>query len=62
MSAAAIIIIYACMLAFDLAVLAGTAYLITEKNWSAWWMLLAVFMCLGSNPKTMVIAWNGGAA
>lgn len=27
---------------YNLAILAGTVYLIVEYNWSAWWMLLAV--------------------
>lgn len=62
MSAAALIIIYACMLAFDLSVLAGTVYLIADRGWSAWWMLFAVFVCAGSNPRRMIATWKGGAA
>lgn len=57
MSTTAFILIYGLMLAFDLAVLAGTAFLIAERGWSAWWMALAVLMCFGSNPgKLMQIA------
>jgi hypothetical protein len=57
MSAGAFILIYGLMLAFDLATLAGTAFLIAERGWSAWWMALAVLMCLGSYPgKLMQIA------
>ena len=62
MSAAAFIIIYACMLVFDLSVLAGTVYLIADRGWSAWWMLFAVFVCEGSNPRRMIATWKGGAA
>ena len=57
MSAGAFILIYGMMLAFDLAVLAGTAFLIAERNWSAWWMVFAFVMCIGSYPgKLMQIA------
>lgn len=60
MSASAFILIYGLMLAFDLAVLAGTAFLIAERGWSAWWMALAFVMCLGSYPgKLMQIAEGG---
>jgi hypothetical protein len=41
-----IALMYATMLAFDFAVLAGTAYLI-ERGWSAWWMLLALLIVAG---------------
>jgi hypothetical protein len=58
MSAVPLILIYACMVVFDFAVLSGTAYLIAERGWSAWWMLLALVMCLGSNPKNMINAWH----
>ena len=57
MSTGAFILIYGMMLAFDLAVLAGTAFLISERGWSAWWMAFAFLMCLGSYPgKLMQIA------
>ena len=62
MSPIAFIIIYACMLAFDLAVLAGTVYLIADLGWSAWWMLLAIFVCEGSSPRRLIATWKGGAA
>ena len=62
MSTAALIVAYGLMLAFDLSVLAGTAYLIAERNWSAWWMVLAILLCAGSNPRTLIATWNGCAA
>lgn len=57
MNAAALIGIYVGMLVFDAAVLAGTVYLIGWKEWSPWWMVLAVFMCAGSNPRRLIAAW-----
>ena len=44
------------MLLFDLAVLAGTAFLIADRGWSAWWMLFAFLMCAGSNPRYLIRA------
>ncbi len=62
MNTGALILIYGLMLAFDLAVLAGTAFLIAERGWSAWWMALAFLMCLGSYPgKLMQIAATTGS-
>jgi hypothetical protein len=61
MSTGAFILVYGLMLAFDLAVLAGAAFLIAERGWSGWWMALAVLMCLGSNPKYLIGAWKGVA-
>lgn len=62
MNTGALILIYGMMLAFDLAVLAGTAFLIAERGWSAWWMALAFLMCLGSYPgRLMKIAAGDGA-
>jgi hypothetical protein len=62
MNTGALILIYGMMLAFDLAVLAGTAFLIAERGWSAWWMALAFVMCLGSYPgRLMKIAAGDGA-
>jgi hypothetical protein len=58
MSTAAFVLIYGLMLAFDLAVLAGTAYFIAERDWSAWWMALAFLMCIGSNPRYLIGAWK----
>ena len=54
------IAIYACMLAFDLGVLAGTAYLISERGWSGWWMLFAILVCAGSNPRPMINDMKAG--
>ena len=54
MSASAFILVYGLMLAFDLAILAGTAFLITERDWSSWWMALAYVMCVGSYPGKLI--------
>ena len=54
-----LIAIYAVMALFDISVLAGAAWLIAERNWSAWWMLFAAFMCAGSNPKNLIRVWRG---
>ena len=45
---------YIAMLVFDAAVLAGFIYLIVEKNWSPWWFALALFIMMGSLPKTFL--------
>jgi len=58
MSALGLITIYIGMLLFDAAVLAGAAFLIAERDWSAWWMLAAFFICAGSNPKGIITAWR----
>jgi hypothetical protein len=55
----ALILIYALMIVFDAFVLGGCVYLIVAHNWSAWWMLLAVLMAGGSNPKRLILAVNG---
>jgi threonine/homoserine/homoserine lactone efflux protein len=57
-----ILLIYTGMLIFDFLVLAGACYLISERGWSAWWMVLAVVICTGSNPKSILTAWRVGAA
>jgi hypothetical protein len=54
-----LIAIYFLMVVFDLSVLAGTVWLIAERDWSTWWMLFATFMCAGSNPKNMIRVWRG---
>jgi hypothetical protein len=46
-----LLIAYIAMLAFDLAVMAGTAYLVANRDWSVWWFLFALLVCAGSNPK-----------
>ena len=57
MSSIALITIYGLMLVFDAFILAGTAFLVSERGWSAWWFVLAVVMCAGSYPgKIMQIA------
>jgi hypothetical protein len=62
MNAVALVLIYVGMLAFDAAVLGGTAYLVVKHGWSAWWMALAVLMAMGSNPRTVVVALKCGGA
>jgi len=62
MNPIAIIILYALMLAFDLSVLAGAAYLVAREGWSAWWFLPAVIICTGSNPRRLILAAQGVAA
>ena len=47
------LIAYIAMLAFDLAVMAGTAYLVAERDWSAWWFLFAMFVCCGASPNLL---------
>jgi hypothetical protein len=59
MNPIAVIILYALMLAFDLSVLAGTVYLVAHEGWSAWWFLVAVFICAGSTPRPLVAAAQG---
>ena len=54
-----LIIIYGLMLAFDLSVLVGTAYLVEDKGWSSWWFLVAFFICAGSNPRRLILAAQG---
>jgi hypothetical protein len=46
-----LLIAYLAMLAFDLVVMGGTAYLVAEYEWSAWWFLFALLVCCGSNPN-----------
>jgi len=58
----ALIVIYALMLAFDLSVLAGTVYMIAREGWSAWWLLAAVLICAGSNPRRLILAAQGMSA
>ena len=29
---------------YNLTILGGTAYLVSEKNWSGWWFLLATLL------------------
>lgn len=62
MSTLGFITVYGLMLLFDAFVLAGTAFLIAERGWSAWWMAMAFLMCLGSYPgKLMKIAQGCGS-
>jgi hypothetical protein len=42
-----IVIMYVFMLAFDLAVLGGTTWLIVEHQWSKWWLAFAALLCTG---------------
>lgn len=49
-------LIYIGMLAFDLAVVGGAAYLIEAHGWSLWTMVLALILATGSNPKQVLAA------
>lgn len=44
-------VIYFMMSVFDLVVLGAFLWLISEKGWDPWWMLLAVTIIGRSNPK-----------
>lgn len=55
-------LIYWGMVVFDLAVLAGSVWLIGWHDWSGWWMLLAVLICAGSNPKYLIATATGNSA
>ncbi len=46
--------LYAAMAIFDLAVLAGTVWLVGWHQWDPWWMLLAMLIIAGSNPKELI--------
>lgn len=59
MNAIVLLLIYLCMAVFDSFVLAGTAYLVGWCGWSAWWFVLAFLMCAGSNPRKLILAWQG---
>lgn len=61
MNTGAFILIYGMRLSFDLAVLAGTAFLIADRGWSAWWMVFAFVMCLGSYPGRLMQIARGQA-
>lgn len=47
-------IIYTVMSIFDFGIVAGCAYLIDQRGWSAWWMILAVVIICGSNPTNIL--------
>lgn len=47
-------IIYIAMSLFDLAIIAGTVYLIDQRGWSAWMLLLMMLIIAGSNPTKFV--------
>lgn len=59
MNPIALILIYAVMIIFDGGILAGTVWLIVEKDWSAWWLLAAVIIMSGSNPRRLILASQG---
>jgi hypothetical protein len=47
-------LIYIAMLVFDSAMVSGAIWLVITRDWSAWWILAAVFFCFGSNPKYLI--------
>lgn len=59
MNAIAVIALYSLMAIFDCAVLAGTVWLICERDWSAWWFLLAIMLMSGSSPRKIILASQG---
>jgi hypothetical protein len=60
MSETTIVILYATMMAFDLSVLAGTAYLIAAHDWSVLTLFVAFFICGGSSPRWIIEMWTQG--
>lgn len=51
-----IALMYMAMLAFDLSVISGTAYVVFWLGHSGWWWLLAGALLLGSDPRNQVRA------
>lgn len=47
---------YIAMLAFDLAVLGGTAYLVDQREWSAWWFVLSIAVLMSTTPTVTLNA------
>lgn len=49
------------VLLYNLSLLAGAAFLITQYDWSPWWMIGAAVMCIvkfGSEDKKETISAN----
>lgn len=44
------VMLYFLMISFDVFVLAGSAYLVEWRGWSAWWFVLALLMTGESSP------------
>lgn len=44
-------VIYIFMLLFDFSVLAGAIWLIDQRGWSVWTILVAIIIGMGSNPS-----------
>lgn len=59
MIAAATIILYLLMVAFDLSVLAGTVWLIIAHDWSVWWFILTIIIMSCSSPRKLILAMHG---
>lgn len=55
----AVVAVYFGMLLFDAFIMAGAAYLVARHEWSAWWVLAAIFVCAGSNPARAIKAITG---
>jgi hypothetical protein len=53
-------LMYFGMLVFDLSLLAGTAWLVAERDWSAWWFALTFFICCGSSPRNFFSTQKAG--
>ncbi len=54
-----IVIMYIFMLAFDLAVLGGTVWLIVEHDWSKWWLAFSLLLCTGASPRSYINSRKG---
>lgn len=49
MNAGAAVVVFLGVILYNLAIIAGAVYLIAERDWSAWWMLAAVFLLAGGS-------------
>jgi hypothetical protein len=53
-------LMYFGMLVFDLSLLAGTAWLVAERDWSGWWFALTFFICCNPSPKNFFSTQKAG--
>lgn len=47
-------IMYGMMLIWDFIVLYGIFYLIDQRAWNSWWVLVGIIICSASNPKFLL--------
>lgn len=50
-------LLYIGMIAFDVFVIGGAAWLIIFKDGSAWWAFFALLLASSSSPKGLIRAW-----